>query len=420
LSNSGLPDLHIECIGQVHGRLACGSNSKGFHFMEGDKWRTYNTGIICSSVPSISATEDGIIACTDHGVFVSDNGHDWDDVTPVVEFDLFRGVGTMNERVFLSVEYNADTRPYDRPFILYSNDLGQQWSELISPVPFAGDDPYKIYCEDGTLYAREDEMMAATSDLGQTWRDLSLPSEYCNYMTGLVVHNAQVFASACAGGQVLRLRGNSWELSNTGLPGSDIKTLINSSDAIYAFVQPEGMYVSLDEGNTWKKSNRGLEDVFSIRSFTYCEEGVFISTLPDGIYYKASQGSEWDALFAADFPPVLSMLALNDTLYAGTYNHGIWKREILSFTSGTGSLDVPGQVSLYPNPSSGFLCIDIGNETGVPQHFSLYSLEGKLVLSKVLTRKNKIDISGLDEGMYIYELRMGKTKLQSGKVIKVE
>ena len=101
--------------------------------------------------------------------------------------------------------------------ILYSSDFGNTWNSLIHPPPFSRDDPYRITCFQNGFFAREDELIYFTDNLGMTWKNTSISAEYCNNINGLEVFNGIPYVTACGSGELLKRNSNShWVLSNTG------------------------------------------------------------------------------------------------------------------------------------------------------------------------------------------------------------
>ena len=83
-------------------------------------------------------------------------------------------------------------------------------------------------------------------------------------------------------------------------------------------------------------------------------------------------------------------------------------------TCPTASVDDQNQldISIYPNPTSDIVYID-GNYTQLK--VIIYNVLGKEILNKSIT--NSIDISHLDNGVYILQLSDG-VKLSTRKIIK--
>ena len=78
---------------------------------------------------------------------------------------------------------------------------------------------------------------------------------------------------------------------------------------------------------------------------------------------------------------------------------------------------------LYPNPATDELTIELINAKDAVDSYTIYSIEGKMVFHKALNGsvekyKEKIDISSLENGLYIFQLSSGGITTSSTKIIK--
>ncbi len=81
-------------------------------------------------------------------------------------------------------------------------------------------------------------------------------------------------------------------------------------------------------------------------------------------------------------------------------------------------------VSVYPNPSTGLIYINIKakEEVNALYEFTLNDLAGKIV-KKEKTKANsisEIDCAFLESGMYFYKLMLGNEIIEKGKIIFVK
>jgi len=402
--NNGLDDLKVNFIEVTDTTLVCGTSSNGFYHFDQDQWIQNNSGIICSSVRSIVTASNSLIADDLDNVYISNNGNDWIKITPDVNKELFGSMASMGDTVFLSVEYDTPSRPYDQPFILYSTDNGNTWKELNNPVPFVRDDPYGIYCYENRLYAFEDELMYFTDNFGTTWTELSLPNEYCNYFYDFLIYNSTPFAAACGNAELVKLNENGdWILSNTGLPNDrSLSGLAYCEGALFAYVDVYGMYVSKDNGNTWNQANNGLNIKYGygIRSFVPYGESLFITT-ENGIFYTDDYGQKWHPINSGLVNKNLDAIAIfNDTLFIGTYGNGIWKCAVNKIPLSVPDIKpIDEPIYVYPNPASEYIRISNARGKG-PLEISIFDLAGRKILSKKIDY-NELNISELKAGTYI-------------------
>jgi photosystem II stability/assembly factor-like uncharacterized protein len=413
--NSGLTDLNIRTLQQIDGNLVCGSATGGFHYWNDETWNTNNSGIICSSIYSVSVTSDAIFANDRNHVYISKNGNTWEDISPDVQYDFFCAVVASDDIIFLSVEYNSSSWPFDKPFILYTIDNGQTWLKL-NKVPFARDDPYQIYYDSGILYAREDELMYYTNNLGTTWHDLSLPFTFCNGFNDFIVFNGQPFALACGSSELLKLSGSSWILSNTGLPENrNIYSLAHSSDALYAFVSYYGMYVSQDLGLSWVSATKGLTFEWGFSSFAYIDNNIFIGS-PKGVNYTDNYGQNWKSLNDGLVNKnVRSIAIFNDTLFAGTARNGIWKHDLKSIHLSSMESQSNEELIIYPNPATYSIAVRL--PLALFGEVQIFDMMGRKIFSKPVESSESIDVSGLPNGAYILGVTVMKKVITKKLII---
>lgn len=404
--NNGMEDLNVNFIGMTDSVLVCGTSSGGFYYCDQGIWKQNNSGIICSTVRSIVRSGNSLIANDYDEVYISDNGNSWEMITPSVNRELFAGMAAMGDTVFLSVEYDTPSWPYDQPYIIFTPDKGKTWKYLNKPVPFTRDDPYGIYCYENRLYAFEDEIMYFTDNLGSTWTEISLPSEFCNYFYDFLIYESTPFAVACGYGELVKLNENSeWVLSNTGLPGDrEISGLAYCDGALFTYINYKGFYVSRDNGKTWTPASNGINPGNYISSFVPHGESLFI-TSQNGIFYTDNFGQSWYSLNSGLPNRNLSGIKiLNDTIYLGTNGNGIWKCAIsqipLSVRRTNSSIQ---PVIIYPNPANDFVSISI-EEGSNPVVVSIFDLAGREILSTELNSP-ELDVSQLENGTYIILIR---------------
>lgn len=196
----------------------------------------------------------------------------------------------------------------------YSSDAGDTWttssSDLfliydVSQVVPAGDDWSVIYL--GGVSEGGSGIIARSQDGGESWTTLlqdalERPLWWINDL--LVLPSAQIFLAAPHGVWRSRDGGNSWDLFNAGLEDviyqddADFVTtglnalLVDSSttpQTIYLGTA-QGVYHSLDEGETWVKLKGAPWENAPIRSLALSSPGLtrrlFITT-DAGVYVRA-------------------------------------------------------------------------------------------------------------------------------------
>jgi hypothetical protein len=401
--NNGLSSLEIVSLQEIEDTIICGTASRGLNYFNGTSWIANNKGIVCSEVRSLAATPDVLFSNDVNGVYRSYDAESWQNISPDVDFEFFSSVASSNNTVFLSVEYNTASWPYDSPYILWTGDHGNNWEHLIQPVPFVRDDPYKIYAYEQNLYAYEDEMMFRSDNLGTSWANLTLPPEYCNSFNDFVIFKGGLYASACGPAQILRLNSsNHWILSNQGLPDIfDIDRLAIVDDAIFSFAPHVGVYVSTDLGITWSEASGGLDTRLDIRSFAFREKTLFIAT-EIGVYYTDDYGQNWSLLVDGLINRNISALTiLNDTLYAGTNGNGIWKYDLKDITVPVSEHFYPDEeLVVMPNPAFEWISILPATRDDLILEIQIVDILGRNIRFSVTDSKNQISVAEIPEGTY--------------------
>jgi hypothetical protein len=413
--NVGLSDLKINVLANYDSTLLCGTNTDGVFCFQSCQWHKNELGMICSSIRSMAVTNNNIISNDESKVYKLNLNGNWIDISPVVTYEMFGSLASMHDTVFLSVEYNTPSWPYDNPFIVFSSDNGITWNNLFTPVPFARDDPYRIYCKNGRLYAYEDEKMCYTDNLGLSWTDISLPSQYCNMFNDFIINNAIPYAAACGNGQLIMLDNTqNWVLSNNGLPIGEPLALANCDSALFTYISVHGMYVSFDNGNNWTYANNGLVTNYSIRDFANSGSNLFV-TSDYGVFATNDFGQNWVAINnGLKNLNTSSIKILNDTLYVGTYGNGIWKHSIADFHLNVQEYQqFDKSLKIYPNPASDYIHVATNSNNA---RFKITDMIGKEVMSGSLNSSNEINISGIKCGAYIVFIQFDK-KVQTTKLL---
>ncbi len=413
--NTGLTDLNVNVVSNYGNMLLCGTHSKGVFYLQNGQWINDQPGMICSFINSMTATTSQLISDDNNKVYKYQSNGNWNDISPTVTKDFFSHLTSSHDSVFLSVEYNTTSSPYDNPFILFSPNNGASWSNLVSPVPFAEDDPYQIYFENGKLYARENEKMAYTNNLGANWTNINLPSSFCNAFNDFIVYNSIPYAAACSNGQVIQLINNqNWAQSSTnGLPYTEPYGFASCDGALFINMA-SGMYVSFDNGNTWSHANNGLPSNQHRYIYDFVNRGseLYIAT-PDGVFGTHDFGQNWvpmnQGLINLD---VRTIEIQGDTLFAGTIGNGIWKLGLSDLNLGVNDYSEQ-TVKLYPNPAADQITI----ENSIPNAaYQIIDLCGKEIISGHLNATNKISTSELKNGTYLVVIQTDNT-ISSKKLI---
>ncbi|MEX0986408.1 MAG: T9SS type A sorting domain-containing protein, partial [Bacteroidales bacterium] len=72
---------------------------------------------------------------------------------------------------------------------------------------------------------------------------------------------------------------------------------------------------------------------------------------------------------------------------------------------------------IYPNPAADFVTIESADVSQVLSTIKIYSISGRQVVNHTIERGNRIDISMLQEGIYLVVIRNGDKQAQRKLVI---
>lgn len=420
--NTGLDDLSVNFVATFDDVLLCGTSSHGVYKYQDDSWADDNHGMVCSMIDAVAATDSELISNDRMNIYKSSCNNGWGAINIpeiVVYPNLSYGitcVTTQGEMLFSSYGYSQPEWPYYHTFISHTTDYGQTWNDLYSTFAFEPDHPYFLYLDGNTIYRYQDEKIFFTTDMGSSWIEMSLPPMYCNNIEDFLVYNNMPFAAACGGGEVLRFSAtNGWELANNGLP-TDYwpQQLAWCQGALFVYIIEHGIHASFDNGDTWAYAGNGFDADFGFNDFAHHGKHLFVST-ENGVYVTSNYGQNWvNCSKGLKNPATSSVLIAQDTLYAGTFGNGVWKRALsdvpLLVEENTGTL---ASINVFPNPANDFIMIDESKYNF--KSIEIIDLAGRKLMMQML-KSNRIDIRHLPEGLYIVVLK-SKNEIFRNKVV---
>lgn len=126
-------------------------------------------------------------------------------------------------------------------------------------------------------------------------------------------------------------RGETWNEMGPGLnPHCDVVALLATGEKkIFAGLSGGGIFLSLDNGDTWTQVNNHLTDL-DIRSMTLNSGGEIIVATDNGrIFRSAKDGCLWNQVIEEPIETPVSALATDSTgiLYAGCLGQGVFVSE---------------------------------------------------------------------------------------------
>ncbi|WP_298900970.1 T9SS type A sorting domain-containing protein [uncultured Psychroserpens sp.] len=95
------------------------------------------------------------------------------------------------------------------------------------------------------------------------------------------------------------------------------------------------------------------------------------------------------------------------------------RQPVVSIDRETIENSISDEIKLYPNPTKGWLTVDLSNTKEVIDLVTVYNLQGAKVKSEKPTSSNTIDISDLQSGMYFVKIETSTGKSNTQKIIKL-
>ena len=161
-------------------------------------------------------------------------------------------------------------------------------------------------------------------DRGVNWQksDNGFPTD--DVANALVFKGNLVFAGTNTHGVMIATRAEKWHSSHKGLPfGVRIISMLEYSGMIFAGTYVHGVYVSKDDGETWSVSNNGLPNL-TVRALSSSGRFLFAGT-NFGIYRSSDNGPHWTVCIEGQptAPLQINNFALDQSgIYAAT-NKGV-------------------------------------------------------------------------------------------------
>jgi len=185
-----------------------------------------------------------------------------------------------------------------------------------------------------TVYAATDDGVFRTENAGRSWEHVSaqLAIQEVHPVTVDSLNHNTIYAGTWGDG-VYRSKdkGNTWERASNGINDLQIQSLAVSpvhQGLVYA-ATATGLYVSTNEGETWKKTSLVGKSVFHITLDKRNGDVVLINIPNDGIQVSYDRGDTWSSL-SHQLPDLRIRTGPNrdftssDILYIGTMDAGVY------------------------------------------------------------------------------------------------
>ncbi len=177
----------------------------------------------------------------------------------------------------------------------------------------------------------------------------------------------------------------------------------NSGILVYSAARSQTLEDSIPSpsGYYWWGSATSAEASLVFFDSLYIEPRIYTGGIPGNYFLRYSIGDidYWDRNPADDVSDPIPITLIDNT--------GV--DELLSATN----------ITMYPNPASDFLTIDINRYKNELIALEMYNMMGKLVYNQDITSRNtKINVSEMAQGIYFINLKNGEAEKSHKIIIK--
>jgi hypothetical protein len=163
-------------------------------------------------------------------------------------------------------------------------------------------------------------------------------------------------------------------------------------------------------------------------TFVFSDSNVFAGASGGGVFLSTDNGLSWGEINTGlTEASVLSLAIKEDTLFAGTFSSGVWKRPLSEIITSNDDpqINLPTHFILeqnYPNPFNSTTNIRFRISDFEFVTLKVYDILGNEVVTLVNEEKERgvysinFDASGLSSGMYLYKLQAG-SNVETKKMI---
>jgi hypothetical protein len=351
--SNGMGGINVYCFAVKDSFLFAGANGYGVYMSSNNGLLWIKTSLGNKSVNVLNVRDNNIYAGTsNNGVYRScNNGLTWNQTN-------------LNSSTIYSLASNDlyILAGYDNG-IYKSTDKGESWNYLI----FAS--TRSLFVRENYVYAGSMEGIYVSTTSGQNFFYGTLTS---NYILSVIYHNNYLYAGSAYYG-VYKSTNNGLNWYHTSLDSVSNYSFASYCNNIFAG-GTYGVYLSSNDGANWFRKNEGMT------------------------------GNYW----------VTSLIIFNGYIFAGTPNHGLWRRSLTDFVAVNKiGVEIPSSYTLnqnYPNPfnPSTFIKYQITKNSSVSlKVFDALGREVEILINEKQspgTYEVHFNGSNLPSGIYFYKL----------------
>ncbi len=375
------------------------------------------------SVTSITTIGNNIFAGTRNaGVFLSTN------------FGLNWSQTSLDGFWITSLSSNGNTIYAASIGIFASSNNGVNWSFL----NLYDRAVYSIAINGNSIFAGTTDLsnnpygIYVTKNNGANWSQTSLTNRIVYSFT---TDSSNIFAGTGNPGLGVYKSTNSGKVwTQTSLNNQDIRALAIHGNYVFAgtydntLSNPHGLYISSNYGNDWIQSTLNNVNIYAL---SVKDDHIFAGgELGSKFFVSSDNGTNWIPWSTGiNSNAVLSICILNNYVYAGSFNNGIYRRSLNELVDIQPiSIEIPQQFSLsqnYPNPFNPVTNINFSIPKAGLTSIRIYDINGRLITTLLEEHLSpgsyKTDWNAVEmpSGIYIYRIESGSFT-QSRKMILIK
>ncbi len=370
--------------------------------------------------------------------YSGDNGNTWADVSNGITSTWCLTLNAKGNDVYVGTQFAG---------MYKTSDEGDNWALAATPDYWVSVSNMATF--GNTLLAAGDGGIVRSVDNGATWT-------VCNQgLQAVGVGNfaqvgTDIFASNPLGVVISTDDGQTWSASNNGMDGEYVADILAIDNTLYALTQT-GVYTSVNFGNSWISVNDDLPSDFVPYKIGHIGDVLFVAGGNSGTMYKSTNyGESWTSMNFDTYGAPSSFAVYDDMLFVGAYGNivtpsvfmtndlgetwtdvsegldnnqvfdiivnngwayvctkgsGVYKRPLAEFIAQNVSEEMSAIISIYPNPTSDNVTINIPSSL-IGSDAIITNELGQEVkrIGNVTSAKFQVDCTQLASGMYFLSI----------------
>lgn len=347
--------------------LFAGTSAIGVNKYENTSWSPQNQGITAIYIERIITIEGDMYACTDYGVFISeDGGQTWQ-----------QSISGMDDSEIAALAKAPNGDLYAGGEWLYYSEDGINWNMISQGFPdneiLATD--ILIETNGKVIVATDDFGIRYTENQGQSWTVANSGLE--DVAMNFIRKSPNGYLFTADGYNLYRTNNldGGWEIINNGLTDTDIVEFTVGNGALFAITYSNGVFRSTDNGDNWSLIID--EDVNNV-----VVNGSDVYGSGNGVLFSDDNGVSWTNI-GDDLPyPYVEEVnyVQNLGLFANVSNYGLYTLGFsvvgLNENKTTYNTD---HIKCYPNPFATSATMTVELDENAEVSYTIQNLQGEIL-----------------------------------------